>query len=245
MSAVPDEVDRPGTPRWWRARLGATQPAAGRGRPPMPLERIVDAALALVDEVGAQEFSMRALAERLGSSTATLYRRVSGKDEILTYVADRLLGEVAAVGRARGPAPSWEAALIAGAEALFEVLRAHPKAAVLFLGHVPAGPHALRGRETALRALLAGGLSAELAAQTYTAVARYVIGFGLQLSEEALTAQATADDLRALYRSLDPERFPATVSAADLLPHPLAEEFQFGLRLIVDGVRQLRDAASA
>jgi AcrR family transcriptional regulator len=245
VSAVPDEVDRPGTPRWWRARLGATQPAAGRGRPPMPLERIVDAALALVDEVGAQEFSMRALAERLGSSTATLYRRVSGKDEILTYVADRLLGEVAAVGRARGPAPSWEAALIAGAEALFEVLRAHPKAAVLFLGHVPAGPHALRGRETALRALLAGGLSAELAAQTYTAVARYVIGFGLQLSEEALTAQATADDLRALYRSLDPERFPATVSAADLLPHPLAEEFQFGLRLIVDGVRQLRDAASA
>jgi len=207
----------------------------------MPLERIVDAALALVDEVGAQEFSMRTLAERLGSSTATLYRRVSGKDEILTYVADRLLGEVAAVGRARGPAPTWEDAVIAGAEALFEVLRAHPKAVVLFLGHVPAGPNALMAREKALRALLAGGLSRELAAQTYTAVARYVIGFGLQLSEEALTVQARGDDLRTLYGSLDPERFPATVSAADLFPHSLADEFHFGLRLIVNGVRQSRD----
>jgi TetR/AcrR family tetracycline transcriptional repressor len=206
----------------------------------MPLARIVDAALALVDEVGAQEFSMRALADRLGSSTATLYRRVSGKDEILTYVADRVLGEVASLTRARGPAPTWDAAIIAGAESLFETLRAHPKAVVLFLGHVPAGPNALLAREHALTALLAAGLSPHLAAQTYTAVARYVIGFGLQLGEEALTSQATDDDLSALYRSLDPQQFPATVSAAGSLPRPLADEFHFGLNLILRGVRQVQ-----
>jgi AcrR family transcriptional regulator len=89
---------------------------------------------------------MRALADRLGSSTATLYRRVGGKDEILTYVADRVLGEVATLARTRGAAPTWDAAIIAGAESLFEVLRAHPKAVVLFLGHVPAGPNALLER---------------------------------------------------------------------------------------------------
>jgi AcrR family transcriptional regulator len=209
----------------------------------MPLARIVDAALALVDEVGAQEFGMRALADRLGSSTATLYRRVSGKDEILTHVADRLLGEVAALARAREPAPTWDTAIIAGAESLFEVLRAHPKAVVLFLGYVPAGPNALLAREHALQALLAAGLSPHVAAQTYTAVARYVIGFGLQLGEEALTSQAIDDDLSALYRSLDPQRFPATVSAAGSLPSPLADEFHVGLNLILRGVRQLRGGA--
>jgi AcrR family transcriptional regulator len=183
---------------------------------------------------------MRALADRLGSSTATLYRRVSGKDEILTYVADRLLGEVATVARAREPASTWDAGVIAGAESLFEVLRAHPKAVVLFLGQVPAGPNALLARERALAALLAAGLPPPLAAQIYTAVARYVIGFGLQLSEEALTSQRADDDLSALYRSLDPCRFPATVSAAASLPRPLAEEFHFGLELILRGVRELQ-----
>jgi AcrR family transcriptional regulator len=209
----------------------------------MPLARIVEAALALVDDVGAQEFSMRALADRLGSSTATLYRRVSGKDEILTYVADRLLGEVATVARAREPASTWDTAIIAGAESLFEVLRAHPRAVVLFLGHVPAGPNALVAREHALKALLAAGLPAPLAAQIYTTVARYVIGFGLQLGEEALTSQATDDELSALYRSLDPQRFPATVSAADSLPRPLTDEFHFGLELILRGVRELQSGA--
>jgi AcrR family transcriptional regulator len=209
----------------------------------MPLARIVDAALALVDEVGAQEFSMRALADRLGSSTATLYRRVGGKDEILTYVADRLLGEVTTVARAREPAATWDTAIIAGAESLFEVLRVHPRAVVLFLGQVPAGPNALLARERALATLLAAGLSPPLAAQTYTSVARYVIGFGLQLSEEAPTAQAADDDLSALYRSLDPQHFPATVSTADSLPRPLADEFHFGLDLILRGVRELQGGA--
>lgn len=243
MIAESADVDHPGSPRWWRARLDAQEHPTGRGRPPMPLARIVDAALALVDEVGAREFSMRALADRLGSSTATLYRRVGGKDEILTYVADRVLGEVATLARTQGAAPTWDAAIIAGAESLFEVLRAHPKAVVLFLGHVPAGPNALLAREHALQALLTAGLSPRVAAQTYTAVARYVIGFGLQLGEEAPTSQASDDDLSALYRSLDPQHFPATVSAADSLPRPLADEFHFGLNLILRGVRQIQGEA--
>ncbi|HEY1972338.1 MAG TPA: TetR/AcrR family transcriptional regulator [Pseudonocardia sp.] len=209
----------------------------------MPHARIVDAALALVDEVGVSEFSMRALADRLGSGTATLYRRLGGKDEILTYVADRVLGEVAARIQTREPRPTWDTAIIVGAESLFEVLRSHPKAVVLFLGPVPAGPNALRAREHALRTLLAAGLSPHVAAQTYTTVARYVIGFGLQLSEEALTSQAIDDDLSALYRSLDPQRFPATLSAADSLPRPLTDEFHFGLQLILRGVRALRSEA--
>jgi hypothetical protein len=98
-------------------------------------------------------------------------------------------------------------------------------------------------REHALQALLTAGLSPRVAAQTYTAVARYVIGFGLQLGEEAPTSPASDDDLSALYRSLDPQHFPATVSAADSLPRPLADEFHFGLNLILRGVRQIQGEA--
>ena len=54
----------------------------------------MDAALEIVDEVGTDAFSMRLLADRLGSGTATLYRHLAGKDELMAYVVDRILGEV-------------------------------------------------------------------------------------------------------------------------------------------------------
>ena len=38
---------------------------------------------------------MRLLANRLGSGTATLYRHLASKDELMAYVVDRILGEVA------------------------------------------------------------------------------------------------------------------------------------------------------
>ncbi|MFK0108449.1 helix-turn-helix domain-containing protein [Streptomyces sp. NPDC091217] len=44
------------------------------GRPPVPPDRIIAMALRIVDEEGTEALSMRALAERLGSGTATLYR---------------------------------------------------------------------------------------------------------------------------------------------------------------------------
>jgi hypothetical protein len=60
-----------------------------------------------------------------------------------------------------------------------------------------------------------------------------IISFSLTRSRETL----------ALYRSLDPDCFPATVSAADSLPRPLVEEFHFGLDLILRGVRELQGGA--
>src|SRR5437870_1511107 len=85
-------LDPPGSPAWWSSR-----PAPAiyrRGRPPRSLERIVGVALEIVDEVGTDAFSMRLLADRLGSGTATLYRHLAGKDELMVYVVDRILGEV-------------------------------------------------------------------------------------------------------------------------------------------------------
>src|ERR671931_603068 len=85
----------PGTPGWWATR--PTRPAERRrGRPPRSFERIVAAAAELVDEVGTSGFHMRLLAERLDTSTATLYRHVAGKEELMVYVVDRLFAELEA-----------------------------------------------------------------------------------------------------------------------------------------------------
>src|ERR1700704_6791191 len=83
--------ERPAGPAGWSSR--PAPPVYRRGRPPRSLERIVGVALEIVDEVGT-DFSMRLLADRLGSGTATLYRHLASKDELMAYVVDRILGEV-------------------------------------------------------------------------------------------------------------------------------------------------------
>jgi AcrR family transcriptional regulator len=202
----------------------------------MPVDRVIVAALELVDEVGPGEFSMRVLAKRLQSSTATLYRNFAGKDEILVHVVDHVLGEIPRHFPDTAETSTWQKQLIASAEALFQTLKNHPKAVPLFDKHVPLGPHGLAGREAVIGILLAGGIPPKVAARAYTAVAHYVIGFASQLEADSTADTEEAQDTREFYRSLDSLSYPATATVAPFLPSSLDDEFLFGLQLIVDGL---------
>ena len=201
----------------------------------MPIERVIEAAVELVDEVGPDNFSMRQLAQRLRSSTATLYRHFAGKDEILVHVVDHVLGEVGRHLPDLADTSTWQEQLVASADALFRTLQEHPKVAPLFAHHIPLGPSGLAGREAVIGILLAGGFPPEIAARAYTAVGHYVIGFAIQLGADGTSGPGDRD-VREIYRSLDPARYPATVSSAPFLPSSLDDEFRFGLQLIVDGL---------
>jgi AcrR family transcriptional regulator len=203
----------------------------------MSVDRVIVAALELVDEVGPGEFSMRLLAKRLGSSTATLYRHFAGKDEILVHVVDHVLGEVPRHLPDPADVSTWQERLVASAEALFHTLKDHPKMMSLFDNHVPLGPRGLAGREAAIGILLSSGFPPEVAARAYTAVGHYVIGFAGQLHAHA-AGEVENHDIREFYRSLDPVRYPATVASAPFLPSSLDDEFRFGLQLIVDGLAE-------
>jgi AcrR family transcriptional regulator len=202
----------------------------------------VDAALEIVDEIGTDAFSMRLLADRLGSGTATLYRHLAGKDELMAYVVDRIIGEVdIETGAGTHSDATWQHAIAAGAEAFYDVLKRHPNALPLFVSQVPVGPNALLHRERILAALLACGFQVDLAARAYTAVAHYVLGFALQQHTPGVPRGEDAARLRDFYRALDANTYPATVAAADELTNvPLDEEFRFGLQLVLDGIELTR-----
>ncbi len=199
-------------------------------------------ALEIVDEVGTDAFSMRLLADRLGSGTATLYRHLASKDELMFYVVDRILGEVDIDIDADTLGNStWQHATARGASAFYEVLRSHPNALPLLVSQVPVGPKALVNRERSMAVLLACGFPLDLAARAYTAVAHYVVGFALQQHAPGAPRPEDAARLRDLYRALDAETYPATVAAADELTSvPLDEEFRFGLQLLLDGIERRR-----
>src|SRR5207302_1066331 len=57
-------------------------------------KRIVEGALALVDDAGLSGLNMRRLAERLGTKPMSLYRHVPSKDALLDAIAEEVLSDV-------------------------------------------------------------------------------------------------------------------------------------------------------
>jgi AcrR family transcriptional regulator len=57
------------------------------------LERIVSAALAILEDDGPGALTVQAVVERAGSSVGSFYARFSGKDDLLTYLGERMWRE--------------------------------------------------------------------------------------------------------------------------------------------------------
>ncbi|WP_280414653.1 TetR/AcrR family transcriptional regulator [Nocardia carnea] len=73
---------------WLRA--GDTKPGP---RPGLSLDDIAAACVRLADAEGMRSLSMRRVAEELGTGAASLYRYVSGKDDLVDLMYDRVAGE--------------------------------------------------------------------------------------------------------------------------------------------------------
>jgi AcrR family transcriptional regulator len=114
--------------------------------------RILDQALALVDERGLAAMSMRAVAERVGLTSMALYPYVGGKDALLDGLVDLLHQELgSAVDENHGI--EWRRRLHALGRAVRQLAYAHPGAFPLLLNRSAAGASA-SWLTAALRAIL-------------------------------------------------------------------------------------------
>ncbi|MFQ6397383.1 TetR/AcrR family transcriptional regulator [Nocardia sp. KC 131] len=205
------------------------------GRPRMPFDKIITAAVRLVDEEGASALSMRNLAQRLDTGTAVLYRAVSGRAELIEFVVDRVFGEVD-LALNTPPDGDWQQSCRAAAQATFDTLARHRGIAPLLIEQVPTGPHILALREHFLAVLLDAGFAPEAAALAYATLARHVVGFAAQLHATDDPGPEPAR-ITALFQSLDPGQYPATLAVAHCLPKQrLEDEFRFGLDMIIAGL---------
>jgi hypothetical protein len=119
---------------------------------------------------------------------------------------------------------------------MFDTLRRHPNVAPLIAENALIGPNTLAAREVLIAIMLDNGFPPALAARSYATLARYILGFAIQVAGPS----GDLDDvgLAQVFHDLDPGQFPATVKVADSLPVPLEDEFAFGLELIIDGLAQ-------
>lgn len=206
------------------------------GRPPIPVDRIIDAALGILDDEGSDALSMRTLAGRLNSSTATLYRHFPTRSALVVSVIDRVLSEVDVEPESfRGL--GWRQACEKIAGSIFEAFRRHRQAALLLADHTPTGPNAAAVRERTLAVLIDGGFETTTAARAGAMIGHLVLGFAIQLGGE----QDVADPIQ----QVDLSRFPATaaVRRAGWRPTNIDEEFAFALQMVLDGLGRARGLA--
>lgn len=91
-------------------------------RIPLTQERIVQAALVLLDREGLGALSMRRLAKELGVEAMSLYNHVASKDELLAAMVDEVLGAIEVPPQA----DDWRAWVRTVALRTWRALQAHP-----------------------------------------------------------------------------------------------------------------------
>jgi AcrR family transcriptional regulator len=125
-------------------------------------ETVIQAALAMLDAVGVDGLSMRALADKLGVKAASLYWHLRDKDQLLELVAESVLEGVTVPA----PGSAWRPQVTAVCAELARYLKLHRGAATVVLGS-PAVVQRSRLTRDLARLLSAAGLAdAEGAATT-------------------------------------------------------------------------------
>lgn len=207
-------------------------------------QRLVDEAIRLADRAGVDGLSMRRLADVLGSGAMSLYHYVANKEQLLDAMIDAVFSEIDLPREHT----DWQSAMRQRAASARQVLSRHRWALGLMESRTSPGPANLRHHEAVIACLRQAGFSVVMATHANWLLDSYIYGFALQETGLAFnTADEMAEVVQDVYLpQLPPEEFPylnesaTALIAADYNP---ADEFDFGLDLILDSLEPLRTSA--
>jgi AcrR family transcriptional regulator len=203
---------------------------------------VLSGALTLADEIGIDDFTIRRLADVLDVKPMTIYHHVPSKEAIIDGMVDVVFSEIGLPDAALG----WKAAVRGRCASARVVLARHRWAAPYMESRTSPGAATLAHHDAVL-GCLRSGMSIEMTAHAYAMLDAFVYGFALQ---EA-TLPATAGEEMAQLATEMFEHFPVdkyrhlaefTTQHVMQPGYDFADEFDFGLDLILDGLE--RAAAS-
>ncbi|BCJ58527.1 TetR/AcrR family transcriptional regulator C-terminal domain-containing protein [Micromonospora endophytica] len=194
-------------------------------RPPrrnrLSRERIIAAAVALLDAEGVAGLTMRRLAQQLAVTSTALYWHVATRDDVLDLAVDEIFAEV----RLPAAGGDWRADVRALTGQWRTVMLRHPWAPGL-VGRPMLGPNVLARTEFLQSALVRGGFTGVRLAVTVRLLANYVIGAALT---EA-TWRQSGPEARAQARrriTSDPTAYPTLVASGHLDDQQWGDEVLF------------------
>ena len=212
----------------------------------MTRERILRAAISLADRDGIESLSMRTLGHKLGVEAMSLYNHVRNKVDMLDGMVDVVFGEIDLPANGVG----WQMAMRKRAISTRQALLRHPWAIGLMESRATPGPATLRHHDAVLGSLRKAGFSIDMAAHTYSILDGYIYGFTLtELTLPFSTSEGTAGVAEIagnIMVGFQPGEFPHLAEmAVDRAMKPgynYGDEFEYGLDLILDGIKRAQDS---
>ncbi|MEU8578080.1 TetR/AcrR family transcriptional regulator [Streptomyces asoensis] len=215
---------------------------AERREEPLSRERIVEAAIALLDTAGEGGLTFRALSERLATGPGAIYWHVTGKDELLLAAADAVVTGSMSAGAAGTADATPQDAIRALALGVFDAIDAHPWIGTQ-LARTPAQSPLLRVFEGLGRQVRALGVPYAAQFTAASALLNYILGVGGQNAANARAHHPAGsrteflETAAAAWAALDPEEYAFTRDvAAQLRDHDDRVEFLAGIDLILGGI---------
>lgn len=204
-------------------------------------ERVIAAALHVMDAEGLDAVTMRRVAREVGVEAMSLYNHVRDKDDLWDGICTRVMSEF----RFPDVGGDWMQSARFAAHEWRRVLKLHPNVVTLFAGHAKplSQPDGLRPMEYALGLLRQAGLSDRDAARVFNVLGGYIMGFvlmevGQMFGAGALDKQAPDPD--ELGRLIPMEELP---NIAATLPHLAScdpdDMFDLGLDMLIAGQQAL------
>lgn len=228
-NGTPEGPKDPPPPPWEAPGRAARRRVA---RPALDRERIVRAALELIDAEGVDALSLRRLAGDLGVAPMSVYWHVRNKAELLDLVGQAVLERIA-LPPAEG---DWRDQLRAIHRAMLEGVERHPNAADLVLGRARYGPAGLALFERLLSILLDAGFDPQAAFDAYHVLYLFLLGHLATGRRTEAFREAQREGLAYLL-SLEPDRFPSISRVAPRIgARSRQDQFDVSLDVVIEGI---------
>lgn len=204
-------------------------------RPPLDRRRVADTALKLLNEVGLDGLTLRAIARELDVKAPALYWHFKDKqallDEMATEMYRRMVAETPL-----DPADTWRERLLKANRGLRASLLGYRDGAKVFSGSRFTGAvHAQQTEET-LRLLLASGLTLAQAVRAATTTNLFTLGFvteeqGVEPMPGERREGFDVDERARLLAD-----YPLTAAAGAEIFTDYEKHFEESLALVIEGL---------
>lgn len=220
-----DPQDAAGGERQTRARLSR--------------DKVLHGALAVADAGGIASLTIRSLAGQLGVKPMSVYHHVANKEDILDGLVDLVFSEIE-LPAADG---DWRSEMHRRAGSVRRVLGRHRWAIGLLESRRSPGPATLQHHDAVLGTLRTAGFSRAMTAHAYALIDSYVYGFALQEASLPFEGPESVGEVAGpIMELMAGGAYPHMVEMATsyyLRPgYDFADEFEFGLDLILDGLER-------
>ncbi|MEW1779112.1 TetR/AcrR family transcriptional regulator C-terminal domain-containing protein [Streptomyces sp. NPDC086777] len=204
-------------------------------RAPLDRRRVADTALRLLNEVGLEGLTLRAIAKELDVKAPALYWHFKDKQALLDEMATEMYRRMVAQARL-DPTGSWQDVLRTTGRGLRTALLGYRDGAKVYSGSRFTGIEHAPEQEAYLRVMTEAGFTLAQAARAGMTTTAYTIGFVIEeqgvvpLSGERREGYDVAERARLM------AGFPLAAEAGRELFDDYDQHFEEGLEIVIAGI---------